>query len=280
MTARRLTSGTTALGLLLLALLGTAVLANPASAAEKVITITPDGVSPKVLTVAAGDTVKFVTDDRSFAYRAVSTSSNWSFDSGPLGLLDGEYVVPDRITDSGTYTYRVAQDAPFAGSVVLPAPVRPGASPVAPKPSAAPKPSPATSSPAPSPAATGGTGTTGTPPIAGGFGTVDSLPSPASGGDGVALPPALAPPLPLPGETAGPEPATAPVPTAAALAEPAVPGDLAGAPSSRGLGLPAALAVVLAAGTASLIVRLLLAEPAARRARTGMAAPAPAVTVD
>ncbi|MCW2680314.1 MAG: hypothetical protein JWM62_1715, partial [Frankiales bacterium] len=42
----------------------------------------------------------------------------------------------------------------------------------------------------------------------------------------------------------------------------------------------AVLAVVLAAGTASLIVRLLLAEPSARLARTGMASPAPAVSLD
>ena len=279
--SRRLTSAASALALLLGALLSTVVLAAPAHAAEKVITITADGVSPKVLQVASGDTVKFVAEDRSFAYRAQSTSDNWSFDSGPIELLDGEYVVPDPITESGTYTYRVAQDEPFTGSVVLPAPTsstRPSpATAASPKPAASPR---AAASPAPAASPTGGTGSAAGPPIAGGFGTLDTVPSPAAGGDGLALPPALAPP-PLPGEQpSGPTPATAPVPTAAPLAAPAVPGDLAGQPTSRGIGLPAALAVVLAAGTASLLVRLLLAEPAARRARTGLGAPAPVVTVD
>ncbi|MCU1674159.1 MAG: hypothetical protein JWN77_2272, partial [Frankiales bacterium] len=44
--------------------------------------------------------------------------------------------------------------------------------------------------------------------------------------------------------------------------------------------LPAALAVVLAAGTASLLVRLLLAEPVARRARTALGVAGSPVTVD
>jgi hypothetical protein len=44
-----------------------------------------------------------------------------------------------------------------------------------------------------------------------------------------------------------------------------VAGRLAGAPTARGLGLPTTVAAVLVAGVASLLVRLLLAEPAAGR---------------
>jgi hypothetical protein len=42
------------------------------------------------------------------------------------------------------------------------------------------------------------------------------------------------------------------------------PGPLPGADTSRSLGLPAALAALAALGVASLLVRVLLAEPAAR----------------
>ena len=50
--------------------------------------------------------------------------------------------------------------------------------------------------------------------------------------------------------------------------------------SPRGLGLPAVLAAVLALGVASLLVRVLLAEPAARRVTAGPAGPDPVATVD
>ena len=240
--------------------------APPAHAAERVITITAEGVTPKVLTVAAGDTVRFVNEDTSFAYRAVSTSDNWTFDSGPVGLLPGRsFTVPDPIAGAGTYRYQVAQDAPFQGSVVVPASTRPSA-----------QPSPtrrgstgATASPAPTaepmapPAGSGGAGEAGPPPLQGGVGAVDTAPQPTPGG--VALPPTLAAPL-VPGESLRartPQTAAeaAGEPSPAPLGAAAVRGDLPGAGSTRGLGLPAALAIVFAAGVISLLVRLLLAEP-------------------
>lgn len=68
---------------------------------------------------------------------------------------------------------------------------------------------------------------------------------------------------PLPGATAGPLPQPAPLPAAREAG--AGPGRLENPPTLRALGLPSALAAVLAGGVASLLVRLLLAEPAARR---------------
>lgn len=254
----------------LAALAGSLLLASPASAAEQVVTITAEGVTPKVLTVAKGDTITFVNEDASFGYRAQATSDNWDLDSGPVGLLPGRsYTHPDPIEAAGTYTYRVAEGEVYEGSVVLPAP-SPKPSPT--KAGTSPKPSPApAANPAPSP--TGGSGTA----EPGGFGTLGD-PSPAPGG--VAPPPAIALPE-LPGETAGPEPETAGEPDPVATTAAAVPGRLGSPPTARGYGLPAVLAAVLAAGVASLLVRLLLAEPAARRrARGAMTPPAPVATID
>jgi hypothetical protein len=55
-----------------------------------------------------------------------------------------------------------------------------------------------------------------------------------------------------------------PQPRPAEQLQPA-PGPLPGADTSRSLGLPAALAALAVLGVASLLVRVLLAEPAARR---------------
>lgn len=258
---------------LLAALVGSVLLAAPASAAEQVVTITAEGVTPKVLTVAKGDTITFVNEDASFGYRAVATSENWDLDSGPVGLLPGRsYTHPDPIEAAGTYTYRVAEGEAYEGSVVLPAPSpkpSPSKAGTSPKPSPAPKPA----SPSPSPVGGG----TASPPVTGGFGTLGE-PSPAPGG--VAPPPAIALPE-LPGETAGPQPETAGEPDPVATTAAAVPGRLGSPPTARGYGLPAVLAAVLAAGVASLLVRLLLAEPAARRRAHGAMQPAgPVATVD
>ena len=180
--------------------LATVLAGAPAEAAERVVTVTAEGVQPEVLEVDPGDTVRIVVRDRTFAYRAQSTGGAWRFDSGPVALLRGDFVVPGPVRAPGTYTYRVAQDAPYRGTVVVRGPD--GA--------------------APSPAPT---------------------PSPAAGAQ-----------VPAPA-TAAPAP----------LAAPAVPGVLPGARTSRGLGLPVALATVLLLGAASLLVRLLLALPPGHR---------------
>jgi hypothetical protein len=77
----------------------------------------------------------------------------------------------------------------------------------------------------------------------------------------------------LPGEAL---PSAGPLPSGETVA--VAPGRLAEPSTARRYGLPAALAAVAAAGVGSLLVRLLLAHPAARHARrTGSG---PAVTVD
>jgi plastocyanin len=268
----------------LAALLGSLLLAAPAQAAEQVVTITAEGVTPKVLRIAAGDTITFVNEDSSLGYRAKATSDNWDLDSGPVGLLPGSsYTHPEPITQAGTYTYRVADGEPHAGSVVLPA--ANGATPAPPPAGSSPAPSPGSSSspaaasPSPDASPEGGTGTAEAP-VSGGFGAIDTDPPPAV--EGLAPPPAIALPD-LPDEQAvGPLPETAPElePEARPSVAAALPGRLSSPPTARGYGLPAALAAVLAAGVASLLVRLLLAEPAARRrARPSVVGPAPIATV-
>lgn len=257
-------------------LLGSVGFATPAAAAERVVTITAEGVTPKVLQVSSGDTVRFVNEDTAFGYRAVATSKNWNLDSGPVGLLPGRsYTHPDPVTRAGTYTYRVAEGAAHAGSVVLPASAGPGTTGGA-KPASSPSGGPTGSvgSPSPSASPAGGNGTAAAPPISGGFGSLGIPTEPSSGG--LAPPPAIALPD-LPVEAAGPAPEMAPD-LGTDLAAASV-GRLASPPTMRGYGLPAALAAVLAGGTASLLVRLLLAEPAARRrAPLAMAGPAPVAT--
>ena len=76
----------------------------------------------------------------------------------------------------------------------------------------------------------------------------------------------LAAPLPVLAPTpAGPSQRAAGPPQVSPTARLAVAGDLPGPGSPRGLGLPAVLAAVLVLGVASLLVRVLLAEPAPRR---------------
>jgi hypothetical protein len=70
-------------------------------------------------------------------------------------------------------------------------------------------------------------------------------------------------------------PEVPPVPEASAPAGPLVqaqPGPLPGVGTVRGVGLPATLAALAVVGVASLLVRVLLAEPAARRGPLGAAA--------
>ena len=70
-----------------------------------------------------------------------------------------------------------------------------------------------------------------------------------------------------------------PAPDRAPQAVAAGPGLLDSPPTLRGYGLPSVLAAVLAVGVVSLLVRLLLAEPAARRRPPGLAGPTAVPTV-
>ncbi|HVM27814.1 MAG TPA: hypothetical protein VM433_09090, partial [Mycobacteriales bacterium] len=157
----------------------------------------------------------------------------------------------------GTYTYRVAEGEPYEGAVILPsATVRPSPSRTAgtgpsPRPTGGSSPAPAPEAPAPAapaplpPADQGGTGAAPLPPLVGGAETapLDGL---------LGLPPGVADP-----QVRAPD-----LPPVQALE-----GPLPGADTSRALGLPATLAALGAVGVASLLVRVLLAEPAAARRR-------------
>ena len=218
-------------GLLLLvpAAGGVAVPTATAHAAERVVTITPSGVVPSRLEVAPGDTVRFVSQDATFAYRAQSTGGAWSFDSGPTELLDGDYTVPTPVVQPGTYSYRVAQDGPFHGSVVLPGAAAPGS--------------------ADGPAGAGASGGAG-----------------AGAGRAPGDPGTVAPTGPAAVDA---NPPAAAASDGAPPAAGAVPGQLPGADTARGLGLPVALAALFVLGTASLLVRLVLTEAARSSRRDG-----------
>ncbi len=244
----------------LLAVLGSLVLAPVAHAAERVVTLTDGGISPAVLTISPGDTVRFAVQSRP-ADRVRSTSNNWSFDSCPVALLGcpGSFTVPEALTAPGTYTYTATSGTKERrGSVVVAPPPAPAPAPPSSPADDAPKPAPSGAA-TQSPPGTGGTGSTALPPLPGGFGPAQLPGGPVPGG--LAPAPTLALPL-LPEAALGPLPATAPVPGLAPLTNLAVAGDLPGQPTMRRYGLPAALAAVLAAGVLSLLLRLLLSEPA------------------
>jgi len=154
--------------------------AASASADELVVTITPEGVQPQVLVARTGDTVRFVNEDRSFAYRAQSTGGPWSFDSGPTTLLTDDFAVPAPLTRPGTYAYRVAQDPPYRGTVLLGGGTPSAAAPEAVPSVSSPSPVPSATPPAPVPSAS-----VGPAPVSG------ALPAPPSQ-RGLGLPTALA----------------------------------------------------------------------------------------
>jgi plastocyanin len=246
------------LALVLVPLLGIA----PASAAAKTITIslTANGPKPAATTAAVGDSVVFRNDDQTFVHQVSSASTNWSFNSPPLA--PGQTFPAGKLAKPGTYVYRGANLDSFTGKVVVPGGTTASAAPTpsrsaapAPSRSASPKPSAAPTSASPSP--TGGSGQVGPPPLAGGFGSVGAPTPPAASAGAPA--PNVAPTL------AGEEPVVSAEPSGPAVA--IGHGRLPEPPTGRRYGLPAALAAVAAAGVASLLIRLLLAHPAAKRAK-------------
>jgi plastocyanin len=250
------------LSLVLLPLLGAA----PALAARTItIELTANGPKPASTTADVGDTVVFKNTDATFVHQVQNKSTNWQFNSQPLA--PGQSFPAPKLTKPGTYEYQGANLDTFTGKVVVPGGTTSAPPSATPTRSAAPAPSKAPSSPTPvaSPSAsaspTGGTGVVGPPPLAGGFGTVGVPGSPAPGSSAVA--PNVAPTL------AGEDVAT---PAASGPAVAVGTGRLPEPPTGRRYGLPAALAAVAAAGVASLLVRLLLAHPAARRTRAEVSA--------
>ncbi|MDX6198820.1 MAG: hypothetical protein QOJ79_1971 [Actinomycetota bacterium] len=243
------------LGVLLALALTPLLGVSPAYAARTItISLTADGPKPASVTAAIGDTIHFRNDDATFVHDVGAASNNWptpNFDSGPMP--PGATYNAGKLTKAGTYLYEGKNLDSFSGKVVVPSAATP-----APATSPTAKPRPSTSaapqrSAAASPSPTGGTGDLGPPPLAGG---VIPPPSPPAG-TGPA--PNVAPTL------AGEE-----VPTAEPSGDPAVAvghGRLPEPPTGRKYGLPAALAAVAVAGVVSLLMRLLLAHPAARGAK-------------
>lgn len=237
-------------------------LGGTAMAAERVIEINLDGPKPVTLTgVKVGDTIAFKNTDAAFPHTVKSTSPNWSFDAtiNP----NATFKVPTALKAAGKYTY--ADNSPledYAGEVQVTATT---AKPPTRKPT--PRPTRTTSgepSQEPSNGATptdeptGGSGQAQTPPLIGG-----GIPTPSPGS---VLPPPVTAPEPT-GTDGAPQAGSGTV---------ALPGgNLPEPPTPREYGLPTAVATVGAAGTASLLVRFLLAHPAGRRRLD-----APIVTLD
>ncbi len=248
-----------ALAAVLLAVVGLSgvglLLAAPASAARIItISITADGPKPASVTAAVGDTIEFRNDDATFIHQAKQASTNWTFNTGPLA--PGAKATAGKLTKPGTYLYEGANLDSFTGKVVVPAPQPPppAPAPVSSKPASGGSTPPPATSPSPSPSSTGGSGAAGAPPL-GGFGP-GGLPLPSATPGGPA--PDVAPVLP--GEVPSVAPETPGI-TAST-------GRLPEASTARAYGLPVALATVAVVGVASLILRLLLAQPAARRRST------------
>jgi plastocyanin len=266
-----------------------------AQAAQVTVNLTEDGPTPEFIEVPVGGTVVFVNQD-DVAHRVVATeeagkSTEWAYDSGAVD--PGATSRPtDPFTSPGRYTFQdssgvLLTERTFRDEIgVLPAPsptpspdgsddgsgqpqptsgpsASPGATPGSggsPAPGAgAPDPSGSASPGAP---AVGGTGVTAPLPLSGGFAGTGTAPVPIPGDP---LAPAIAPPLALTDEGPAPLPyIAAPLEQAPSVA--ALPtGSLPGVDTGRDRGLPAVLAALLVVGVVSLLVRVLLAEPAARR---------------
>lgn len=249
---------------LLGAALGGLVLGAPASAARTVdIVLTERG--PAAVALQPGDSVRFVNGETSplAPHRVTSTerdgSTPWQFDSGDLGPgqasgivtfpVGGNYLFVDRRGGPGL----LGQERIGRISVTAPAPPPPAPAPQ--QQAAPPPPAPAPPPPPPPPPAPA-------PPDAstpGSAGSVDLGQLTAPVGEVPVVPPAVADLL---REGGTPLPTEPDLPLVQAID-----GPLPGVGTSRPLGLPAALAALAAVGVASLIVRVLLAEPAADRSR-------------
>lgn len=264
-----------ALGVLLALVLTPLLLATPASAGRTLtISITATGPKPSSAVAAVGDTVRFVNEDATFVHQVRSKSPNWTFDSAPLA--PGQSFTAPALAKAGEYVYQGANLDTFTGKVVVPAgttvtPTPTRSATPAPSRSAAPGPSPSapTPSPSPSPAVSGGSGSAPAP-FAGGFGSVGIPGGP--GGSSGALAPNVAPTL----GGAGTAPSAGPSGEVVAVGS----GRLPEPPTGRRYGLPAVLAATAALGVGSLLVRLLLAHPAARRPRHAAGRRDPTATVD
>jgi plastocyanin len=242
------------LGLLSALFLAAAALllaAAPADASIRTVVLDATGPTPSTLTIAKGDIVNFFNND-SVNHKITHTVGSWTFTAD---IKANTGVATKPFTASGTYKYDddfviVAVPRKVEGTIVVQAST-PSPSP---SPTRAPTPRPTTSPTA--------------RPTVGPSATASPTPGPT--GSGTAIGPGIGP-----GSTPSATPSpTGPPPSLASPGASPVPGVsysgrglIQGSP--HGWGLPVVLALVGIAGVVSLLVRLLLAEPAARRRRTG-----------
>lgn len=219
-----------------------ATLVAPASAATATVTLNGNGPTPQAITINRGDTVRFVNQDNG-SHTITSNAGAWSYSAtiaagasattpafaaaGQFGYRDSFFIAVVQQNVNGTISVRAPSPSPTPSATRSPTP--------APKPSA---------TRSPTPAATPSASASATPS---GMAIIPGI-------DGV---PTLAP-------TAGPTPDVAPPETA--LPTPTVvaygPKSAIVQSSPHSFGLPVLLALLAAVGTLSLIVRVLLAQPA------------------
>ncbi|MCW2599294.1 MAG: hypothetical protein JWM02_1123 [Frankiales bacterium] len=249
---------------LLGALVGTGAGASPVPAAAGTrnasVTVSFGSPSPDPVHVVVGQAIVFVNGEQlAVSHRVRSSSPNWSYDSGSFGSHTSSRAT-SAFTAAGQYFYSDAQVGlstrpAKTGTIVVTGSSPPPTSPPSTQPSATPRPTAAprpTAVPTVSPAATGSLSPSSRPVGLPGLGTGQPA--------GPARSDASSPPR-------GGDPSQSPAASVSYAGRGLVQG------SSHRYGLPAAVAAVAVMGVASLLVRLLLAEPAARRRRTRSGAP-------
>lgn len=243
---------------------GIAVLlpAGPARAATVGVSLTVQGPSPAQASARAGDTVVFTNND-AVTHTVRASGGGWSFSQAVAPGSSASHAFPAAGTYRYTDTHQVGvlTSRSDAGSVVVAAPPAPPPASPAPTRSTAPQPTPTrTAAPRATPPPTQSPGTATAP-------AVGALPVPVGGGvpTGSAPTPAPSPAVAPSLSAAGPAPSA--VPQTGAPAGPAYAQGALTQGSAHRYGLPAALAVLALTGVVSLLVRLLLADPAAQAAR-------------
>lgn len=257
------------LGVLLLLLAVALLAATPARAATEPVKVALSDKQPADVTITAGDSVVFVNGEPAplgASHQVTSATApgagTWSYDSG--ALAPGAQSAPVAFPQAGTFVYTdtrrvgVVPAASFTAKVVVqPAPAAPA--PAAGPPTSSPA-TRSTARPAPPRTTAPAAGLPQNRPSAGPPPAGQAAALPTAAVPAGAVPPAVAP---LFGAAALPQ--TEPTVTATLPPVQAVSGPLPGATASRGFGLAAALAAVAVGGVVSLLVRVLLSDPAAHR---------------
>jgi plastocyanin len=265
----RRTAASALLTAVLAAALALLLPASPAAAA-RTVDVVLSAERPATVSLAPGDSVRFVSGEEGPLgppHQVTSTRQDgtrgWEYESPVLG--PGDSTDPVAFDRAGTYLFVDRRGGPgplgseVVGRIVVSAPRAASPSPT-PVRTAAPTPPASTGAPAPPPPGPTPVTTSSPADLSGLLGGVAAAPLDGALPDDPVVPPALV--------DLGLEPDDDD--TADADDRPlvqAAPGPLPGTGTSRGFGLPASLAALAAVGVASLLVRVLLAEPSARTAR-------------